>query len=899
MHLIEREYEVELLKYALAESDERRGHFALIVAPTGFGKTRLLHALNDLAMESDITCISATCLRDERAVPFGLVNQLYQELRLLGLTEGSTSQRGGGEAEESGSLDLAYELWNAMAGYARNRTLLIAVDDVQYADSPSLRILHHFVGRMHNARIFLALTANEDATGVASRVETNFLYHPLCVRVRLNPLSPAGASQMLVQDAEGKSDEQFVADMHQLTGGNPLLIRALIEQRQHVDGDIFAGSLRTLLHRSGPTALRTAQGVAVLGSASTPHLLAEMLEIEIATVERILQWLETVGVLESTRFRHPVARTAVLASLERAASQDLHWRAAKVLYSAGCHAGLVAEYLLEGGGQRAGWALDVLREAADQAMASHEFNLAVKYFRVAAELCGDGDQRVPITMSLAKAEWLLNPARAISHTPLLLQAAEDELLRESEIHWLLMCMLWHGRTAEAAQLYERLRAMFQESEGSQARVGVWYRSASAWLASTYPPLLRMVRGAHDPAYPTGVPQAQHGEDLHERAVVALRSNLRHEEGETALKTAERILQSVQLDECMVETVESALFSLVYTNQAEQADAWAEALYGRAERHRAPTWISALAAFRAHIAITMEDLPLAVEHALNSLQMLPAHCLGVRAALPLASLIEANRQMGRPDQVERYIHRPLAKSVFQTRYGLHYLTARARYLASIDQPDAARRDILKCGKLMCDWGLDNPLLSPWRLDAAAISVELKDNAYALALLDEHGSRWHAETPWIKAASLTVLASTEEVSRRPRLLRQAIDILLDAGRDVQLVNALMQLGYSLAVLGEADQASLVIREADSLAKKCKAAPVRNEVSVIAENSFNVVKNTLTPSEHRVALMAALGYTNREISSRMHITASTVEQHLTSTYRKLNVKGRKDLPLLLSSS
>ena len=54
--------------------------------------------------------------------------------------------------------------------------------------------------------------------------------------------------------------------------------------------------------------------------------------------------------------------------------------------------------------------------------------------------------------------------------------------------------------------------------------------------------------------------------------------------------------------------------------------------------------------------------------------------------------------------------------------------------------------------------------------------------------------------------------------------------------------------------------------------------------------------SPSEgnsQRVASLAALGYTNREISKKIYITVSTVEQHLTRIYRKLDVKGRGDLP------
>jgi DNA-binding CsgD family transcriptional regulator len=60
-----------------------------------------------------------------------------------------------------------------------------------------------------------------------------------------------------------------------------------------------------------------------------------------------------------------------------------------------------------------------------------------------------------------------------------------------------------------------------------------------------------------------------------------------------------------------------------------------------------------------------------------------------------------------------------------------------------------------------------------------------------------------------------------------------------------------------------------------------------SLVADLSY-----ALSDAELRVASLAALGYTNREISSELRITISTVEQHLTRTYRKLAVKGRAKL-------
>jgi DNA-binding CsgD family transcriptional regulator len=51
-------------------------------------------------------------------------------------------------------------------------------------------------------------------------------------------------------------------------------------------------------------------------------------------------------------------------------------------------------------------------------------------------------------------------------------------------------------------------------------------------------------------------------------------------------------------------------------------------------------------------------------------------------------------------------------------------------------------------------------------------------------------------------------------------------------------------------------------------------------------------LTPSERRVAELAAAGHSNRDIAERLFVTVKTVEIHLTNAYRKLGVSGRDKL-------
>ncbi|MDR9371851.1 helix-turn-helix transcriptional regulator, partial [Conexibacter sp. JD483] len=51
-------------------------------------------------------------------------------------------------------------------------------------------------------------------------------------------------------------------------------------------------------------------------------------------------------------------------------------------------------------------------------------------------------------------------------------------------------------------------------------------------------------------------------------------------------------------------------------------------------------------------------------------------------------------------------------------------------------------------------------------------------------------------------------------------------------------------------------------------------------------------LTPSERRIARLAALGLTNAEIAAEAVVVPKTVQFHLTNVYRKLGVAGRDQL-------
>ena len=96
---------------------------------------------------------------------------------------------------------------------------------------------------------------------------------------------------------------------------------------------------------------------------------------------------------------------------------------------------------------------------------------------------------------------------------------------------------------------------------------------------------------------------------------------------------------------------------------------------------------------------------------------------------------------------------------------------------------------------------------------------------------------------------------------------------------------------------------LREAVELAAQCGATAVaaRAHDELVAAGARPrrdpiESRSRLTASEQRVARMAAEGMTNREIAQALFLTEKTIEVHLTSTYRKLDISSRSQLPRAL---
>jgi DNA-binding CsgD family transcriptional regulator len=130
--------------------------------------------------------------------------------------------------------------------------------------------------------------------------------------------------------------------------------------------------------------------------------------------------------------------------------------------------------------------------------------------------------------------------------------------------------------------------------------------------------------------------------------------------------------------------------------------------------------------------------------------------------------------------------------------------------------------------------------------------------------------------------------------------------DAPTRLELARSLVDLGAKMRRRGARRESRGPLRAGHELALACHARGLadhaRDELAasgVHVERGDLARRDELTPSERRIATMAAEGASNKEIALSLFLTIKTVEMHLSSAYRKLDIRSRRDLGSALASS
>jgi len=894
-----------------------------ISGPMGIGKTELVHNFAQRAATDGVQVFGAIASRAEFAVPLGLIGQLFAGAQLPAetadrvaklLNDGIPGGGPGGPWADEVRPWVLRELYSALGELTAGRRTVIAIDDIQYAEASSLLFLLYLARRLRSTPLLLIITEQTSVHPPDPFFHAELLRQPNCRHIRLAPLSEAGVTDLVHEHTDAATAEEFGHEIYRISGGNPLLVRGLLEDLisgpaqdgdEYAVGDGFARAITSCLYRCEPLILDVARALSVLNGPKPITLVGGVAGHPVRCTEDAVAMLAESGLVRCGWFRHAKAQAAVAGAMTAYELVLLHSRAALLLYESGAPTAEVARHLIAARDRAEPWMTTVLVDAAEQALAEDDGPFALDCLRFAEQTNADGRHTEAIQWLMLRAEWRTDPSAAGRRAASYLTSAAEHGARSQILA--VKSLFWCGQPAEAVTLLERL---WKSAESFDAQTAAELRDTQLWMSFFYPGLDRPGVSRHRPPEPFGGASPA-GTTLLNRsftqfdAFEALTAAVYDDGCADAVALAEQLLQCSRLSETTVLPVMLSLAMLVNPDEQPRARYWCE-LLGEAAAGRGQTWNGLLSAARALVALRQGDLTATLEHSRVALRTITPKGWGVAVGLPLATSVLAMTAMAQFSEAANQLNVPVPEAMYQTPFGLMYLQARGRCYLTARHYHAALKDLQACGDLMAAWDLDLPAFVAWRSDAAQACLGLGLQARAHELLADQLAMLTPRMVRTRGVTLRVMAAMEEPGKRCALLETAVEDLRSSGSRLELAHALADLSEVYFTQGEQSQARRTSHWALKLATECGDELLRRRLTAGtsgATQAFPTINVPLAPdrvvelseAERRVAALAARGLTNRQIARKLYISVSTVEQHLTKAYRKLQVKSRADLPRL----
>nr|BAP34706.1 LuxR-family transcriptional regulator [Streptomyces sp. ML694-90F3] len=930
------------------QSSAGAGRLIMVSGGIASGKTVLQEELLDEAAGAGALTLSATGARDEQHIGAAVIDQLLTnsslpiEIPSTFAWPGSGAAAPDGPDEYTGSR-LVRDVCDTLLGLARTQPIVIGVDDLHFADETSLKLLSQLQRRIRRTRLMIVLT-QPDWQHSPTRLSSHFARQPRFQAVQLAPLPPRSIARLLQESPDGTADaaaDEVAGRIHVLSAGNPLLVHALAEdyrdsgaRRQVAAGPAYSAAVHTLLERPDTQLLDVASAVAVLGRHSSDvPLIAKLTGIDPDTVTTLLGALQQAGLLVDGAFRHPAAGTAVLNVLTPSARTQLHAAAAELKYRAAATATDVATHLITAADASATWSVPLLRTAAEQAMTADDVQFATQCLELALNATEDEQERRALRQSIARSLFRVNPSAVNPYAAPLREAVLDGVSDHADCFAVMRHALWQGDR----QTYLRARtALLATGEPVDPQTMVELDLAYRWHFGPRPatagddgtrPGGTGAKGTEGPGAPGTVPQRV--TPWSHTADTLLRMWRQRGDGAT-IAGAERILRNCRLGDTALEAIAMAISALVRAGRVDSAERWCVTLSREAHQRSAVTWEAMLVALRADIVLRRGDVACAEDRARAALDMLGDQNWGASIVHPLSTLLMANIAAGNLEEAARTLKRPVPTAAFSTLGGLQYLRAWGHFHLATNRPLAAVSLFQRCEQVTRGWDQEAAPLVPWRSDLAEANLQLGNVSMARDLARQQVKLAVDTDPHACGLALRVLAMAAAPQESAGISSRAATYFREAGHQLELDRTLKLLerarptGQGVAdrtagrrdgerpvrAAGVPEQRRVMMPRAPGRDLMVKPAQVTGRTDVPVREPERVrdrdaerdrqdagESTVLSEAELRVAHLAALGHTNRQISSALFITVSTVEQHLTRAYRKLGISGRSALANKLS--
>jgi DNA-binding CsgD family transcriptional regulator len=791
----------------------------------------------------------------------------------------------------------------------------LVIDDVQWADDPSLAWVGYLSRRVVDLPLVLVLGLRSGDPGGERAELAQLVGDGGARRLVLGRLSAAAVREIVRDQLDEDAGESFCAAVSELSGGNPLFARELLaaaRQEGLAAGDASVTALELLapaavgtsvlgrLRRLGPELVALARAVAVLGAGAEVMVSARLADLDPALAELAADRLAAVQILGRSRpleFFHPLIGAAVLEDIAPGARRVAHRRAAALLADeAEGSLARVAAHLLACGPARDRWVVRWLGDAAREALDRGAPEIAARYVRRAlAEPPAEAD-RAALLLTLGMAEWRAGQPDAIAHLEQALTAAGEDhraLVRASGR--LARAYYVTDQTERAVEVLERAFAAVADTDEGlalllEANIAITgmtdERTASAAVRRADELHDRLSTIAHPPVNLL-VLLAWHAADVNNRSA-------------EAQELAERAL-SCEPYPPPLEHSEALIAALTQVESYDAVQRLCADMLAAARRRGAIQELVGISAGRAGVSYDRGELADAEADARWALE-LATGVHRVRAVADLVRvLIERDELREAEDVVEQFVDPDASRSLEVPRF----VFARGHLRVAQGRLQEALEDFLECGKRLDLLGLTGRSAVQWRAEAALAQAALGSDCEARRLAREQLELARAfGRPRIVGMSLRASGLVEGGHPGLELLAEAVTTLERSESPLEQARALTDYGGALRRAGRRVQARIQLERALDLAHRCGARRIagRARAELIAAGAKPrrdaiTGRDALTATELRVARLAADGLGNREIAQALFITTKTAKGHLTRVYHKLAITRRGELPNALS--
>lgn len=918
--LIERDREVAVLAGVLEAAARGLGGAVLIEGEAGIGKTRLLAFARVQALTTEARVLYATADESEERVPLAAARVLLARAardvardgpaRLGALAlEGALSEPSG---LGSRSDEVVHALWWLIVELAEDCPLALFLDDAQWADDLTLGLLRLAARRARELPLALVVAARPAGPGQRHALlaaEREF------VRLEPAPFSAAGTARLLELVLGRPGSVAAIARTRAATRGNPLYLLELLEDArirgldptsETFDADRAPLQLVRLvgdrLARLTPPATALAHAVAVLGGDADANRARSLAELEgrsaIAAEEELRR--ERVLARDAYEFLHPVVAAAARDGIGALDAADLHARAAAILTAGGADQLRVAEHLTRTAPHGDPTVVAALRDAARAAQRLGAPATAVRHLERALTEPPEPDQLDAINLELGRAKLDTGAEDGEQVLSRLLSKTHGISVRVAAARLLAKHFALRGRSGEAvAVLGPVIEALDDSQRELRLELAVDLALIGSSNLATRDAAIRVIENEA-----TSSQRRTPGERLL-AAAMSVTGDADPNDADPAIAAARDLLeQRLHRDYPGGFAVGSFSFwaaaTLMNADALDIAGTAMDDLRADSEAAAQPDMVSASHWQQAQIAYQRGDLARCELDALGSIEA--GGDFARRFATPW--LVMVLSEQDRLAEAEELLASAgmlafIPPSIFVTAA----LGSRGRLRLAQGDATSAAEDLADAVARNTASGQQR-VEPPWRPLLAEALVQADRSREAAEEINVYASlaaAWKTRRAHGHTARLRALVATREHSIT--LLEEACGHYSASHARLELARSLAELGARKRAAGEPRAARAILRDAHDIAHACSAtmlcARARAELLIAGARPRPPAgggADSLTPGERRIAEMAANGATNREIARSLYLSPKTVEMHLHSSYRKLNLTGRHGLTVAL---